>query len=49
MKIKVELEFNEKDLGMKWMNRDNLAILLYTNESTKKELLKINKFEEVLE
>jgi len=46
MKILVELEFNENDLGPKWMNPDNLDILLYTDASTKRGLLKVVSFEE---
>ena len=45
MKIRVELEFDEKDLGMKWMNPDNLNLLLYSNRSTKEKLLKVIKYE----
>jgi len=30
-KIKVILEFDEKELGEKWMNPDNLEVLLYTD------------------
>ena len=46
MKILVELEFNENDLGPNWMNLDNLEILLYTEASTRKGLLKVISFEE---
>ena len=46
MKISVELEFNENDLGPKWMNLDNLEILLYTEASTRRDLLKVISFEE---
>lgn len=47
MLCKVELSFDEKELGPKWMNEDNLKTLLYTDASTKRELLKVEKFEEV--
>lgn len=46
MKILAELEFNENDLGPKWMNLDNLEILLYTEASTRRGLLKVISFEE---
>ena len=46
MKILVELEFDENDLGPKWMNPDNLDLLLYGKHSTKKELLKVLSFKE---
>ena len=48
MKIKVILEFDENDLGQKWMNIDNLKLLLYSKEfSTKEDLLKIVSYNEV--
>ncbi len=46
MKIKIELEFDEKDLGMGWMNIQNLELLFYSKEFTKRELLKIVSYEE---
>lgn len=46
MKLKIELEFDEENLGQKWMNPDNLDLLLYTDASTKKELLKVNSYRE---
>lgn len=46
MKTVVELEFNENDLGPKWMNLDNLEILLYTEAFTRRDLLKVISFEE---
>ncbi len=46
MKILVELEFNEDNLGSKWMNPDNLDILLYTEASTKRDLLTVVSFVE---
>ena len=47
MKINIQLEFDEKELGKYWMNIYNLELLLYSDFSTKKELLKINKFKEL--
>ncbi len=44
MKIKVELEFDEQELGMGWMNPYNLDLLLYSKQYTKKELLKVIKY-----
>jgi len=49
MRIKIELEFDEEILGQKWMNPDNLELLLYSKEATKKELLRILSYHEVLE
>ena len=46
MRIVVELEFDQKELGQKWMNPDNLALLLYTKAFTTKELLQVNEYEE---
>ena len=46
MKILVVLEFDENDLGPKWMNPDNLATLLYTDAATREDLLKVVKYEE---
>lgn len=46
MKVLIELEFNEEILGPKWMNPDNLDILLYTESSTKRSLLKVVSFKE---
>ena len=43
---KVILEFDEQNLGPKWMNEDNLALLLYSEFSTKRELLQIVEYEE---
>ena len=47
MKLNITLEFDENDLGPKWMNSDNFNTLLYTTASTKKDLLKVVSFEEV--
>jgi len=38
-KMVVEFEWDEKNLGPFWMCEDNLAILLYTDTATKRELL----------
>ena len=47
-RIKVILEFNEQDLGEKWMNIDNLKLLLYSKKwFTKEELLKVVSYEEL--
>lgn len=43
-KINIELEFDENNLGEMWMNPDNLDILLYSKEFTRRALLKVNKF-----
>ena len=37
-KMVVELEWND-DMGEHWMNVDNLTILLYTNQYTKRGFL----------
>ena len=47
MKISVILEFDEENLGKKWMNPDNLNLLLYTENATKKELLKVISYKEM--
>ena len=47
MDVHIILSFDENDLGPKWMNIDNLALLLYTEHKTKKELLKIVSYEEI--
>jgi hypothetical protein len=41
MKVFVELEFDEENLGEKWMNKDNLKLLLYTHCATKPNLLEV--------
>jgi hypothetical protein len=46
MKINITLEFDENNLGPKWMNSDNLALLLYGKHSTKPELLKVISYTE---
>jgi len=42
-KMIVELEWDEENLGEKWMNIDNLNIYLFSSEYTKKELLKVKE------
>ena len=46
MRVFVELEFDEKELGPKWMNRDNLALLLYDSYETRREFLKIVSYKD---
>lgn len=46
MEILVKLRFDENNLGQQWMNVDNLNLLLYSEASTKKELLKVVSFVE---
>lgn len=43
MKIKFELEYNEESLGKGWMNINNLEILLFSKQYTKKELIKVKE------
>ncbi len=45
--ISVVLEFDENDLGEQWMNPDNLDSLLYSETTTKKELLKVVDYKEL--
>ena len=45
--IKVELEFDEEQLGKGWMNEDNLELLLYSRNATRRELLPIRMYREV--
>ena len=46
-KIKVIFEFDEEKLGEKWMNIDNLKLMLYSDKFfTREELLKIVSYEE---
>ena len=40
----IKLEW-DRDLGEKWMNIDNLYLLLYEKHATKKELLKVTEIE----
>lgn len=47
MKIKVILEFDEKDLGQEWFNVDNLKLLLYSKAKTSTNLLKIVTYEKI--
>ena len=48
-KVFVEFEYDAKELGPKWFNKDNLMLLIYGKSSTKRDLLKINSFREKLE
>ena len=41
MRVKVILEFDDNKLGQGWMNIDNLKLLLYTEQKTKEDLLKV--------
>ena len=43
MKLVVEFEYDEKELGPHWMNIDNLKLCLFSKEYTKKELLKVTE------
>ena len=45
--IKVELEFDEEKLGEGWMNIDNLELLLYSRNATRRELLPIRSYKEI--
>lgn len=47
MRIKIEVEFDEKDLGHGWMNPGCLELLLYSKEFTKRNLLRILSYEEI--
>lgn len=42
-KMVVELEWDGDDLGQMWMNMDNLAVLLFTDDSTKRELVRVTE------
>ena len=47
MKVRVVFEFDEEDLGEKWMNIDNLKLLLYSKGySTLESLFKIVSYTE---
>jgi len=45
MKLIVEFEWDEKELGDGWFNVDNLSQCLFTEKFTKRELLKVKKKE----
>jgi hypothetical protein len=45
-RITITLEFDEENLGPKWMNPDNMKSLLYTKVHTNEELLKIIAYDE---
>ena len=46
MIVTVQLEFDENDLGEKWLNPDNLDSLLYTEAATRKDLLQVINYQE---
>jgi len=47
-KVRVTFEFDEQDLGPKWMNIDNLKLLLYSKGfSTLESLFKIISYVEM--
>jgi len=47
MKIRVVFKFDEKDLGEKWMNIDNLKLLLYSKGfATTEKLFRIESYSE---
>ena len=41
MKLIVEFEWDEKELGDGWFNIDNLKLCLFTEKFTRRELLKV--------
>ena len=43
MKLIVEFEWNEKELGDGWFNIDNLELCLFTEKFTRRELLKVKE------
>lgn len=43
MKQTFEFEWNEEDLGRGWFNIYNLEVLLYSDASTRKGLLKVRE------
>ena len=43
MKLKVEFEYDEKELGDFWFNIDNLKLCLFSDEHTTKGLLKVDR------
>jgi len=47
MKVNVTFEFDENNLGQKWMNVDNLELLIYSDICTKKGLFKIVEYVEL--
>lgn len=42
-KLLIEFEYDEKKLGKGWFNLDNLELCLFSQQHTKKELLKVKK------
>lgn len=45
MKLIVEFEWNEEELGPAWFNMDNLEALLFSPENTKRSLLKVKELD----
>ena len=43
----VELEWDDS-LGLSWMNMDNLGLCLYSDEFTKKKLLKVKEIRPII-
>ena len=48
MKIKVVLEFDEEKMGKGWMNEYVFDLLLYGDTATRRDLLKVNTYEEMI-
>ena len=48
MKLIVEFEWDEKELGDGWFNIDNLELCLFTEKFTRRELLKVNEKDNLL-
>jgi len=46
-KVNVVLEFDEQELGEKWMNIYNLKLILFDKWFTKEELLRVVSFDEL--
>ena len=42
-KLLIEFEYDEKKLGKGWFNLDNLELCLFSQQHTKKELLKVKE------
>ena len=47
VKIRIELEFDEKILGLNQMNSNNFDTLLYSKEFTRKDLLKVLSYKKL--
>ena len=48
MKLIVEFEWDEKELGDGWFNIDNLELCLFTEKFTRRELLKVKEKDNLL-